>query len=273
MGGICLDLVSLLNFFSLCFLRGTSPESKILRDRLYRSRESPGCLAALGSAPEFPFSLVQVNKAPAGSAASSRASQRRQQQSYASQQQSYSNQQAVSQGGVVSQNQAAYGTQQAQPVRIKWRNVVIHSRLAKIVLVGCSRKPSFLCHQTSVSPALPEGWVALQDPSSGRTYYANTTTGQSTWELPQPVAVAPAVAPQAPAQPSYPSANGTAHQPASAQSQTHLQQQQQPTTNTPANGGSRSATPSRLAKKYGDGFVTSSSHPELGEQYGNIGTR
>jgi len=55
----------------------------------------------------------------------------------------------------------------------------------------------------------------------------------------------------------------------SAQPQT---QPQQPTTAT-ANGGSRSATPSRLAKKYGDGFVTSSSHPELGEQYGNVGTR
>mmetsp|Transcript_42843 Transcript_42843/g.64547 ORF Transcript_42843/g.64547 Transcript_42843/m.64547 type:complete len:84 (+) Transcript_42843:180-431(+) len=33
------------------------------------------------------------------------------------------------------------------------------------------------------------------------------------------------------------------------------------------------ATPSKLVSKYGDGFVTSSSHPELGEQYGNVGTR
>jgi protein transport protein SEC31 len=32
------------------------------------------------------------------------------------------------------------------------------------------------------------------------------------------------------------------------------------------------ATPSRLASKYGDGFVTSASHPELAEQYGNVGT-
>jgi protein transport protein SEC31 len=31
-------------------------------------------------------------------------------------------------------------------------------------------------------------------------------------------------------------------------------------------------TPSKLMSKYGDGFVTSSSHPELAEQYGNVGT-
>ena len=34
-----------------------------------------------------------------------------------------------------------------------------------------------------------------------------------------------------------------------------------------------SETPSKLATKYGDGFVTSASHPELGEQYGNTTTR
>jgi hypothetical protein len=34
-----------------------------------------------------------------------------------------------------------------------------------------------------------------------------------------------------------------------------------------------SSTPSRLASKYGDGFVTSASHPELASQYGNVGTR
>jgi len=34
-----------------------------------------------------------------------------------------------------------------------------------------------------------------------------------------------------------------------------------------------STTPKKLATKYGDGFVTSHSHPELGEQYGNTTTR
>jgi hypothetical protein len=30
---------------------------------------------------------------------------------------------------------------------------------------------------------------------------------------------------------------------------------------------------SKVANKYGDGFMTSSSHPQLAEQYGNVGTR
>lgn len=90
------------------YCRGSSLESKVLRDRLYRSRESPGCLAALGSAPEFPFSLVQVKKAPAGATAA----QTRQQP------QSYTNQHQRSQHAA-SQSHSAYGTQQqAQSVSI-----------------------------------------------------------------------------------------------------------------------------------------------------------
>lgn len=46
----------------MCF-RGESVESKILRDRLYRSKASANCLAAMGGvAPEFPFSLADVKK-------------------------------------------------------------------------------------------------------------------------------------------------------------------------------------------------------------------
>lgn len=42
----------------------SSPE---LKDRLYRSRESPQCLAAMGGRPpDFPFDMLNVNKAPAG---------------------------------------------------------------------------------------------------------------------------------------------------------------------------------------------------------------
>jgi protein transport protein SEC31 len=35
---------------------------------------------------------------------------------------------------------------------------------------------------------------------------------------------------------------------------------------------SRLSTKANLVSKYGDGFVTSASHPELADQYGNIGT-
>ena len=42
---------------------GDSLESKILRDRLYRSRSSPKCLEAMGGTPpEFPFHLTDVKK-------------------------------------------------------------------------------------------------------------------------------------------------------------------------------------------------------------------
>lgn len=86
---------------------------------------------------------------------------------------------------------------------------------------------------------LPSGWIAIQDPASGREYYANQTTGETSWERPKST---PAPAPVS----IQPTPNGTT--------------------------GSVASTPSKLISKYGDGFVTSSSHPELAEQYGNVGT-
>ena len=34
------------------------------------------------------------------------------------------------------------------------------------------------------SAQLPPGWTATVDPSSGKTYYANAGTGQTSWEFP-----------------------------------------------------------------------------------------
>jgi len=42
--------------------------------------------------------------------------------------------------------------------------------------------------QSSVN-YLPPGWTAHEDPSSGMTYYANHTTGVTTWDRPEPVAI------------------------------------------------------------------------------------
>jgi protein transport protein SEC31 len=45
------------------YSRGESLESNILRDRLYRSKASPNCLAAMGGTPpEFPFTVTDVKK-------------------------------------------------------------------------------------------------------------------------------------------------------------------------------------------------------------------
>jgi len=37
------------------------------------------------------------------------------------------------------------------------------------------------------SPSLPPGWVAATDPTSGRVYYANPTTGETQWTAPPPL--------------------------------------------------------------------------------------
>ena len=36
----------------------------------------------------------------------------------------------------------------------------------------------------AVPPALPEGWVEMTDPASGRVYYSNGLTGETTWDRP-----------------------------------------------------------------------------------------
>jgi hypothetical protein len=51
--------------------------------------------------------------------------------------------------------------------------------------------------QPPAAPTLPPGWMAVNDPVSGRVYFANPTTGQTSWEppsmvpLPTPVTIIP----------------------------------------------------------------------------------
>jgi protein transport protein SEC31 len=97
--------------------------------------------------------------------------------------------------------------------------------------------------------------MALQDPGSGRTYYAHQTTGEVTWDMPQ---AAPAAQP--------------VPQPAPVPAPVPAQQPQQVPAAAPAAANTTPSRTSKLASKYGDGFVTSASHPELGSQYGNVGT-
>lgn len=122
------------------------------------------------------------------------------------------------------------------------------------------------------SPSLLPGWVALQDPSSGQTYYANQSTGESSWDPPVAVAPAPTAQPAA-------TANSYAAQPAivassSAQPDSNIQTQSSFGTanGNVASSSQRNSTSQKVASKYGDGFVTSASNPQLAEQYGNVGT-
>lgn len=192
------------------YCKGVSEESKILRDRLYRSRDSQRCLAELGSAPEFPFALVTVNKSQQRSAQPNTA-------------------RATAASTARQQTQAAY-TQQSYPT--------VSSAAAQ------------------VTDQLPAGWIALVDPASGNYYYANQMTGESTWERPQFVPEASVQSFQPPAGSGGAGLDSSIHSNASSIS----------------NNPSKRSTKAALVSKYGDGFVTSASHPELADQYGNVGT-
>lgn len=191
------------------YAQGTNEEGIILRDRLYRCRDSQQCLPELGSAPQFPFTMETVSTGEL-QATLQRQSVRQAQAAVQAAQQAAS---------------AQYGQQDYQPTNT----------------AAAAQPPDDLA----------PGWVALQDPSSGQTYYANQTTGESTWE--RPVAAPAPVA----SQPVFPTSN-TAMDASTRSAQSSV--------------SSNKSTPAKLVSKYGDGFVTSASHPELAQQYGNVGT-
>lgn len=202
------------------YCRGESYSSKILRDRLYRGRASYNCLAAMGGqAPEFPFSMVDVQQNPGASGAYNQSTSKR---SYGRSKSNRSVARSTSSGNK-GQPQTQQHTQQQQQ---------------------SYSQPQQQVSASPVPTALLAGWVELQDPSSGRPYYANQTTGEVSWDKPEAVPVsAPAPAPVA-------------------------------TQPTPVRAKSSASTSrnAKMASKYGDGFVTSASHPELASQYGNVGT-
>ena len=193
------------------YCRGESISSKILRDRLYRSRASQKCLAAMGGkAPEFPFSLADVKQVQGSSMAHNQSKLKRS-NGRSNNSRSASHSSSGNSGYSQTQQQSYSQTQQQAPV---------------------------------AAAALPAGWMELQDPTSGRSYYANQTTGEVSWDKPQAAPVPGHTSAPAVTQPS-------------------------PQVRSKPSSSSRNA---KMASKYGDGFVTSASHPELASQYGNVGT-
>mmetsp|Transcript_10890 Transcript_10890/g.16284 ORF Transcript_10890/g.16284 Transcript_10890/m.16284 type:complete len:1098 (-) Transcript_10890:198-3491(-) len=250
------------------YCRGESKSCNELKSRLYYGGGKE-CVAAMAkNPPSFPFTLVNV-----GVSASARGKVQQQQQT----------------------NKASRTTKSNRP------------------MVAAAPKPAVT--------ALPAGWYELTDPNSGRTYYANQATGETTWTKPTPPAPVPAPKPAARApqpqqmqgrgqygsngyghqqQPaSYQQQQATqapttsyqqpmqmqqqSHQPQQVQPSSYHHQQQMPQPQQPSyqqqmqQPHQPAATPGRVkansvASRYGDGFVTSASHPELAQQYGNVGT-
>lgn len=207
------------------YSKGTSYESNVLRDCLYRSRDSAYCLAALGGAPEFPFQMTNVNRAPTN----------------------------FNPANPLRSAKAAQLEQCQQP-------------LQQAHIQPVSQQPVTQQIQNGGTDQLAAGWMALQDPSSGRTYYANQTTGQTSWEIPYDVP-SPVLAPVMEQSVSNAQPQFQQTQQAGISQYQSVQNMQQQATN-----GAALSTPSKLASKYGDGFVTSASHPALAQQYGNVGT-
>ncbi|GKY95564.1 hypothetical protein MPSEU_000517900 [Mayamaea pseudoterrestris] len=190
------------------YVSGDSEASIKLKDRLYRSRKTQQCLTELGGAPVFPFSTsTPASRRPSVAGRSSR---------------------RPSATADSMHSRASHGSQ------------------GSLSSLGHSQRLDMRPESaTPVPPAmegLPPGWVALHDPSSGNTYFANQTTGETSWDRPQASTV---YQPQVP--------------------------------NTPINTQvphpyTESSKKQSIVSKYGDGFVTSASHPELAHQYGNVGT-
>eukprot|EP00566_Odontella_aurita_P002098 CAMPEP_0113542244 /NCGR_PEP_ID=MMETSP0015_2-20120614/9495_1 /TAXON_ID=2838 /ORGANISM="Odontella" /LENGTH=1078 /DNA_ID=CAMNT_0000442271 /DNA_START=104 /DNA_END=3343 /DNA_ORIENTATION=- /assembly_acc=CAM_ASM_000160 len=223
------------------YCRSESQKCKELKDRLYRSKDSHYCLQAMGgSPPEFPYSSKSVGVAPARASSVSLAS--------------------TSQSAQVSQQQKQHPATTTSQQYQQQHTTASNAQQQQQTTTSTHSASQEQIAQSGQSQQLPPGWVALQDSSSGKTYYANQSTGESSWEMPKAVQTTQAQQPSAYAN------GGTSYQ------QTQSAQQPAAAAGTKTSPPNASTPSSKVASKYGDGFVTSASHPELAERYGNTGT-
>ena len=224
--GLCVSAAKYLKGFN-------TQECNELRDRIYCGRMGRFCSDLQASPPDFPFDFVNVGIANDlyGITVKQGGGGKEQENIFA-----------------VNSTDANYTQQQSQEGHQSQHHVKHHS-------------PQFEpTPDPSADPSLPPGWVALQDPSSGQTYYANQGTGESSWDPPQmmiPTAAVPSPLLQPVTNSSY-------------DAQTVVQPVVKNVSFNTTNGST--STSQKVASKYGDGFVTSASNPVLAEQYGNVGT-
>lgn len=203
------------------YLRGNTQECRELRDRIYRSRMGQFCPDLITLPPEFPYNYVNVGVA---------------RDLY---------------GVTVKRSGADVVQHESKVIEPQHVNAVQQQKPQEqhIAQQDQSRVQQQQQPEQHPPPTLPPGWIALQDPSSGMTYYANQNTGESSWDPPQLMAPTPETV----------QTNG---------------QENMSTIQTSVNGTASAGVlkTQKVANKYGDGFVTSASNPKLAEQYGNIGT-
>lgn len=165
------------------YLRGTTLEESILRDRLYHASpfKAPG-----ERPPVFPFQKIIVNtvlqqqeNVPINRAESNDASA------------------VFSKGGAgvtspqptnphaAATLKASQSMSAASPNPYNQQSSYTQSSQQPATM-NVSNKPGPVDIAPAANNALPAGWIQLIDPNSGRPYYCNQTTGVTQWEPPLP---------------------------------------------------------------------------------------
>jgi protein transport protein SEC31 len=218
---------------------GVGLPAAILKDRLYRASAA---LKQTEPEPPRPFDVTQIGLSPSSPQRTLPATAPAAQQ--AAQQQAQQQQAAAA---------SAYGGAAKQQQQ--------------------QQAPGAMVSGAGAEAPLPPHWVAVADPSSGRTYYANEVTQETTWERPAAPA-APAPAPAMPQQPAYGAASAY-HQQTAATTGYGSSTVTQPLGGATSGAATAAAAAPRVSGAakpldyYADSFTSSHGNAALAQKYGN----